>query len=45
MTFFNRYFIGVYYQHGLRNVVKNPSGAPKITVRNRNWNVSLGYNF
>ena len=45
MTFFNHYFIGVYYQHGLRNVVKNSAGAPDIKIRNRNWNVSLGYNF
>ncbi|MGM9841740.1 MAG: porin family protein [Candidatus Limisoma sp.] len=45
MTFFNHYFIGVYYQHGLRNVAKNSAGAPDIKIRNRNWNVSLGYNF
>ncbi len=45
MTFFNHYFIGVYYQHGLRNVAKNAAGAPDIKIQNRNWNVSLGYNF
>lgn len=44
-TFADRYFIGVYYQRGLRNIAKNSEGSPKIKLHNLNWSVSLGYNF
>lgn len=45
LTFLKHYFIGVYYERGLKNCAKNRDGSPTLELHNLNWNVSLGYNF
>lgn len=45
LTFFKHYFIGVYYQRGLKNIAQQNFGSPRLEFHNSCWNVSLGYNF
>ena len=45
LTFFDHYFIGLYYQNSIRNNAKNREGSPHYKIRNRGWDISLGYNF
>lgn len=45
LTFFEHYFIGVYYQRGLKNIAKQNAGSPHLEFHNSSWSVSLGYNF
>ena len=45
LTFFKHYYIGVFYQRGLKNIAKQNEGSPRLEFHNNCWNVSLGYNF
>lgn len=45
LTFFNRYFVGVYYQHSLKNIAQNFDGGPNYRFQNNSWSVNIGYNF
>lgn len=45
LTFLSRYYIGVYYQHSVKNNAKNYEGGANYCLRNCNWSVNVGYNF
>ncbi|NPD90971.1 porin family protein [Xylanibacter muris] len=46
VTFSNHYYLGFAYQLGLTNIKDLPSSYEgDFSVKNRNWMISLGYNF